>query len=147
MHDIIPEAEFNALPISAFKSAKSDRDRIALLPFNRSDWLKLQLKLIYSAPKANKTDLHVYTARYRAAAILTKNSRKIVYYISTMMAFNKSSRSVGDKDALQQRLPGVPPIVLDGLISRFTEIERSTNKCVSPRVFVVRQLNPGTGPR
>ncbi|KAL1937406.1 hypothetical protein VTO73DRAFT_13742 [Trametes versicolor] len=110
LHDIIPEAEFNALPISAFKSAKSDRDRIALLPFNRSDWLKLQLKLIYSAPKANKTDL------------------KIVYYISTMMAFNKSSRSVGDKDALQQRLPGVPPIVLDGLISRFTEIERSTNK-------------------
>lgn len=47
-----------------------------------------------------------------------------------MMAFNKSSRSVGDKDTLQQRLPGVPPIVLDGLISRFTEIERSTNKCV-----------------
>lgn len=64
LHDIIPEAEFNALPISAFKSAKSDRDRIALLPFNRSDWLKLQLKLIYSAPKANKTDLYVYTSRY-----------------------------------------------------------------------------------
>ncbi|KAI9058825.1 RNA polymerase I associated factor A49-like protein [Trametes sanguinea] len=110
LHDIIPEAEFNALPVSAFKSAKSLHDRIALLPFNRSDWLKLQLKLIYSAPKANKTEL------------------KLVYYISTMMAFYKNSRSVGDKEALQQRLSSVPPIVLDGLISRFTEVERSTNK-------------------
>ncbi|KAI0369256.1 RNA polymerase I associated factor A49-like protein [Pilatotrama ljubarskyi] len=110
LHDMIPEAEFNALPISAFKSAKSDRDRIALLPFNRSDWLKLQLKLVYSAPKLNKTEL------------------KLVYYISTMMAFFKNSRNVGDKDALQQKLSGVPPIVLDGLISRFTETERSTNK-------------------
>ncbi|KAI0632958.1 RNA polymerase I associated factor A49-like protein [Trametes polyzona] len=110
LHDIIPEAEFNALPISVFKAAKSDHDRIALLPFKRSDWLRLQLKLIYSAPKPNKTDL------------------KIVYYISTMMAFLKSSRSLGDKDALQQRLSGVPPIVIDGLISRFTEMERSTNK-------------------
>ncbi|KAH9852921.1 RNA polymerase I associated factor A49-like protein [Lenzites betulinus] len=110
LHDIIPEAEFNALPISAFKSAKSDKDRIALLPYSRSDWLRLQIKLIYSAPKANKTDL------------------KIVYYIATMMAFSKNSRNVGDKEALQQRLPGVPPIVLDGLISRFAETERSTNK-------------------
>ncbi|OSD00005.1 RNA polymerase I associated factor A49-like protein [Trametes coccinea BRFM310] len=110
LHDIIPEVEFNALPVSAFKSAKSLQDRIALLPYNRSDWLKLQLKLIYSAPKANKTEL------------------KLVYYISTMMAFYKNSRNVGDKEALQQRLSSVPSIVLDGLISRFTEVERSTNK-------------------
>ncbi|KAI0651188.1 RNA polymerase I associated factor A49-like protein [Trametes meyenii] len=110
LHDIIPEAEFNALPISAFKTAKTDKDRIALLPFNRSDWLRLQLRLIYSAPKPNKTEL------------------KIVYYIATMMAFYKNSRNVGDKDALQQRLSGVPPLVIDGLITRFTEAERSTNK-------------------
>ena len=49
-----------------------------------------------------------------------------------MMAFYKNSRSVGDKDALQQRLSVVPSVVLDGLISRFTEKERATNKCVSP---------------
>ena len=54
--------------------------------------------------------------------------RKTVYYISTMMAFLKNARNVGDKDALQQRLSGVPPIVLDGLITRFTEKERDTNK-------------------
>ena len=48
-----------------------------------------------------------------------------------MMAFLKNSRTVSDKDALQQRLSGVPSIVLDGLISRFTEKERDTNKYAS----------------
>ncbi|KAI0830235.1 RNA polymerase I associated factor A49-like protein [Trametes gibbosa] len=117
LHDIIPEAEFNALPISAFKSAKSDKDRISLLPYNRSDWLRLQIKLIYSAPKANRRDLYIFL-----------HCRKIVYYIAAMMAFSKNSRNIGDKETLQQRLPGVPPIVLDGLISRFAETERSTKK-------------------
>ncbi|RPD77153.1 RNA polymerase I associated factor, A49-like protein [Lentinus tigrinus ALCF2SS1-7] len=110
LHDIIPEAEFNALSIGAIKSAKSLPDRFKLLPFDRSDWVKLQLRLIFSEGKPDKTEL------------------KTVYYISTMMAFLKNARNVGDKDALQQRLSGVPPIVLDGLISRFTEKERDTNK-------------------
>lgn len=57
LHDIIPEAEYNALPINAFKAAKTPQDRYALLPFSRSDWVKLQLRLIYSAPKPNKSDL------------------------------------------------------------------------------------------
>ncbi|KAI0742841.1 RNA polymerase I associated factor, A49-like protein [Daedaleopsis nitida] len=110
LNDIIPEAELNALPINAFKSAKTHEDRYGLLPFNRSDWVKLQLRLIYSAPKPNKTDL------------------RVLYYISTMMGLLKNSRNVDDKDALQHRLHGVPPIVVDGLISRFTEKERATNK-------------------
>ena len=59
-----------------------------------------------------------------------------MYYVSTMLAFHKNSRSEGDKDALQQRLAMVPSIVLDGLLSRFTEKERGTNK------WVIRPLNP-----
>ncbi|KAI1789709.1 RNA polymerase I associated factor, A49-like protein [Ganoderma leucocontextum] len=110
LHDVVPEAEFNAIPINAFKSAKTIQERYALLPWNRSDWVKLQLRLIYSAPKLDKRDL------------------KVVYYISTMMAFYKNSRTVGDKDALQHKLSSIPTIILDGLTSRFTEKERSTNK-------------------
>ena len=63
--------------------------------------------------------------------ITTQINRKIVYYISTMMAFYKNSRTVSDKDALQHKLPSVPTIILDGLTSRFTEKERSTNTFVS----------------
>ena len=50
LHDIIPEVELNALPVNAFKSAKTPQERYALLPHSRSDWVKLQLRLIYSAP-------------------------------------------------------------------------------------------------
>ncbi|RDX40440.1 RNA polymerase I associated factor, A49-like protein [Polyporus arcularius HHB13444] len=110
LHDIIPEAEYNALSIGAIKAAKTQPERLKLLPFDRSDWVKLQLRLIFAAPKPDKTEL------------------KTVFYISAMMAFLKNARNVGDKDALQQRLSRVPSIVLDGLISRFTEKERDTNK-------------------
>ncbi|EJF57477.1 RNA polymerase I associated factor, A49-like protein [Dichomitus squalens LYAD-421 SS1] len=110
LHDIIPEAEFNAIPVNAFKNANDMQDCYALLPWSRSDWIKLQLRFIYSAPKPDKREL------------------KTVYYVSAMIAFYKNSRIVGDKDALQHKLASVPSIILDGLISRFTEKERSTNK-------------------
>lgn len=68
--------------------------------------------------------------------------RRTVYYISALMAFYKNSRMIGDKDALQQRLTRIPTLVLDGLISRFSETERSTNKHVSvpPSSFPSRLL-------
>ena len=60
LHDVIPETEFNAIPVNAFKSAKTPQERYSLLPWSRSDWVKLQLRLIYSAPKPDKRDLYVY---------------------------------------------------------------------------------------
>ena len=68
------------------------------------------------------------------------------------MAFYKNSRMIGDKDALQQRLTRIPTPVLDGLISRFAETERSTNKHVSvppssfpPRLLATRpKMTPQT---
>ena len=64
LHDIIPEAEFNALPIGAIKSAKTHPERYKLLPFDRSDWVKLQLRLIFSESKPDKTELCVSYLRF-----------------------------------------------------------------------------------
>lgn len=70
LHDIIPEAEFNAIPVNAFKNANDMKDRYALLPWSRSDWVKLQLRLIYSAPKPDKRDLYVcYPSSHSATLI------------------------------------------------------------------------------
>lgn len=55
------------------------------------------------------------------------HNRKVLLYISAMMAFKMASRSVNDKEALQKRLSGVPQTVIDGLLSRFTETTRNTN--------------------
>ena len=61
LHDIIPEVEFNAVPVNMFKSAKTQEDRLAVLPLKGSKWLKLQLSLAYAAPKPNKSTLCVFT--------------------------------------------------------------------------------------
>lgn len=47
-----------------------------------------------------------------------------------MFAFRASSRLVNDKQALQERLKDVPTIVVDGLLSRFTETSRDKNEYV-----------------
>ena len=47
-----------------------------------------------------------------------------------MFAFKNASRLVNDKTALQERLKDVPSLVVDGLLSRFTETSRDNNQCV-----------------
>ena len=47
-----------------------------------------------------------------------------------MFAFKNASRVVNDKAALQERLKDVPSLVVDGLLSRFTETSRDNNQCV-----------------
>ncbi|OCH90863.1 RNA polymerase I associated factor, A49-like protein [Obba rivulosa] len=109
LHNIIPEAEFNALQVGAFRGAGSHDKRVALLPYTRSKWIEDHLFLLFEAPRLNKNNL------------------KILMYISAMLAFRAAARSVNDQQALQSKLPNVPSIVIDGLLSRFTETVRNTN--------------------
>lgn len=54
LHDIIPEAEFNTLPVShAFGSGVFD-ECIESFPQNRSEYVRQHLKAIISAPKPDK---------------------------------------------------------------------------------------------
>ena len=62
---------------------------------------------------------------------LTTYFRKTLLYISTMFAFKMASRLVSKKDELLTRMGDVPGIVVDGLLSRFTETARSTNTYAS----------------
>lgn len=60
----------------------------------------------------------------------------IVVYISAMMAFRQSTTRDADKSRLAERFPGIPSVVLDGLVSRFAESPRGTEQCVWPLAFV-----------
>lgn len=43
-------------------------------------------------------------------------------YVSAMMSFYVSAHKLcNDREGLQQRLSGVPPVVIDGLLERFTD--------------------------
>ncbi|KZT23008.1 Rpa49 subunit specific to nuclear RNA polymerase I [Neolentinus lepideus HHB14362 ss-1] len=111
LHDIIPEVEWNALSVSALTAAQSQRERVALLPHTRSIWINQNLHLLFSAPKVNK------------------NTVKILFYISCMLAFrNIAPKNLSDKQVLQERLSRIPNVVLDGLLSRFTETSRDSDQ-------------------
>ena len=66
--------------------------------------------LVFITPKPNKTTL------------------KILMYISTLFAFKNASRIVDDKQKLQERLRHVPSIIVDGLLSRFTQTSKDKNE-------------------
>jgi DNA-directed RNA polymerase I subunit RPA49 len=54
LHDIIPEAEWRALSVSAFDEGQTDRERIAMLPFRKSTWLNDHLKTLVGASGKSK---------------------------------------------------------------------------------------------
>lgn len=59
LHDIIPEAEFNAISIGALTSSNALAEKISTLPYGRSKWVNQHLNLICSAPKTSKRNLYV----------------------------------------------------------------------------------------
>ena len=53
-------------------------------------------------------------------------------YISAMFSFRLAAHKLcNDKEAMSQRLGGFPSIVVEGLLSRFTETMRGTTECVT----------------
>ncbi|RDB23792.1 DNA-directed RNA polymerase I subunit rpa49 [Hypsizygus marmoreus] len=114
LHSIIPDVEWKALSISALEQAGGDQERKALLPFKWSDWINTHLK----------------SQREDESQKSKKKNLKILLYVSAMLAFRQvleRNRKGIDKDQLSEKLPGVPPVVLDSLISRFTEAARGSS--------------------
>ncbi|KIK09570.1 hypothetical protein K443DRAFT_390225 [Laccaria amethystina LaAM-08-1] len=112
LHDIVSEAEWKALSVTAFDDANDDKERIALLPFRYSKWLTSHLSNI--SQEAGKSK---------------KKRMKILLYISAMLGFRQALlRKDFDKDYLYEKFSGVPSIVLDSLVSRFTEVSRGSTK-------------------
>ncbi|RXW17477.1 hypothetical protein EST38_g8375 [Candolleomyces aberdarensis] len=65
LHNIIPEAEWKALSVSAFDSTTNDKERHALLPHRSSEWVRRQLKAITTSKDSSKTkkkNLHQSTS-------------------------------------------------------------------------------------
>ena len=54
LHDIIPEAEWKALSVSAFDTAQTDKERIAILAFRKSTWLNDHLKALVGVSGKSK---------------------------------------------------------------------------------------------
>lgn len=59
LHNMIPKPEWKALSISAYMSAGGGAERVALLPFKRSNWINDHLALAFTSPSPNKTTMYV----------------------------------------------------------------------------------------
>ncbi|THH13487.1 hypothetical protein EW146_g6740 [Bondarzewia mesenterica] len=113
LHSIIPEQEWNSLDaaIHPLKKAKSTYERTKLLPRMRSTWLREHLNHAFSGPKPKTKTL------------------KLLFYIATMLAFRATTgKSVLERRALLDQLSPAPEVVVDGLLSRFTEKARGSTK-------------------
>lgn len=110
VHHIIPKPEWKALSISPYTSASAGAERVALLPFKRSNWINDHLALAFASSSPNKTTI------------------KMLMYISAMIAFHKATFRDINKDVIQQKLSMVPSVVIDGLLSRFTETARGSTE-------------------
>ncbi|KAH7882046.1 Rpa49 subunit specific to nuclear RNA polymerase I [Phlebopus sp. FC_14] len=110
LHNIISQAEWKALSPTPFLHASTSKERIALLPYQRSSWINQHLNLVCASPSPSKTDI------------------KILLYISAMMTFRNLAFRKFDKAAIQEKLSAVPSVVIDGLFARFTETARGSTQ-------------------
>jgi DNA-directed RNA polymerase I subunit RPA49 len=58
LHNMIPKPEWKALSISAYTSAGGGAERVALLPFRRSNWINDHLSIAFASPSPNKTAMY-----------------------------------------------------------------------------------------
>ncbi|KAF5314385.1 hypothetical protein D9619_011794 [Psilocybe cf. subviscida] len=110
LHDIIPEAEWKALPVSPFDAAETNGEKIALLPYRKSNWVNHHLKSIAESTSKSKKKI------------------KILLYISAMLAFRQATFAKSlEKEKLYERLSAVPSTVVDSLLQRFAEVARGSS--------------------
>lgn len=58
LHSIIPEAEWKALSITPFDAAADMKQKKAMLPYQRSNWVNEHLKTLDTSTSKNKKNLY-----------------------------------------------------------------------------------------
>jgi len=58
LHNLIPEADWKAIPTSGFETAQSHQERVQLLAYRKSDWIHYHLRIL--GQKENKNNKHLY---------------------------------------------------------------------------------------
>ena len=62
LHNMIPKPEWKALSVFAYMAANSSTERVALLPYKRSNWINDHLGLAFASPSPSKTTMYVGVA-------------------------------------------------------------------------------------
>ncbi|KAJ3727338.1 Rpa49 subunit specific to nuclear RNA polymerase I [Lentinula guzmanii] len=114
LNDIIPDAEMKALNITLIEQNLKHNDHVGMLPWKHCKWVNNHIKRLGQEEDKSKA---------------RKRKLKMLLYVSTMFLFR---RVIGhpkglDKDSIYEKMNNVPTIVVDGLLSRFTEMTRGSS--------------------
>ncbi|EMR10653.1 hypothetical protein PNEG_01352 [Pneumocystis murina B123] len=107
LSDIVTEPELLAIHVKAILQEQNERNRTLLLPFKNSRYVNEHLSKALKAEKKNKRHI------------------KLLYYVSLLMAFYTNRHLVSKKELLIKKLGDLPLILIDHLITRFSEYIRS----------------------
>lgn len=117
--DVVPPHEVKAVPLFGLLEAKTQEDRVKLLPFKRSRFVNDRLNAVVNefgevAPSGKQ-----------------KKQLRLLYLVSAFMAFRaKKDGKQGPRTRLDDM--GVPPAIITSVADRFSEKTKTGKACVSP---------------
>ncbi|KAH7872667.1 Rpa49 subunit specific to nuclear RNA polymerase I [Lentinula edodes] len=114
LNDIIPDAEMKALNILPIEQNLKHNDHVGMLFWKHCKWVNDHLKRVGQEEEKRKA---------------RKRKLKMLLYVSIMFLFRRIiSHPKGlDKDSIIEKMNNVPTVVVDGLLSRFTETTRGSS--------------------
>lgn len=149
MEDVVTKGELEALDLVSFLAGGlSFKERMAILPFRHSKFINNRIKNLLppSLPTGVKVDGEVAEAEMmiRLGSKDTKKLR-LLMHLSYLLAFRSiasrlpPSQSL-DRSALSASLNSPPPIIIDGLLDRYTELQRTGMASEGDRVKVTETM-------
>ncbi|KLT40443.1 RNA polymerase I associated factor, A49-like protein [Cutaneotrichosporon oleaginosum] len=103
---IVPDNEWSALNVAEILKAKDDKERVACLPFRHSRWIENKLRVVVEGPPT-----------------VRKQNLRYLFYLSCLLSFYNYAHSLQrtSNADLPSKYQGIPPQVLQGLLTRFAE--------------------------
>ncbi|GAA6060897.1 hypothetical protein JCM10212_000180 [Sporobolomyces blumeae] len=116
LDDLISPPELHAIDLSKFLSAAGFKERNALLPYRRSNFISQKLRQILPARNAVEGSIPNPSKRDRERL-------QLAIHLSYLFQFRQSVRPTFpvDRSKLVERLGKPAPVIIDSLIDRYTE--------------------------
>ncbi|ORY25719.1 RNA polymerase I associated factor, A49-like protein [Naematelia encephala] len=105
---LLPASEYSAIDVTALVKASDDRGRTGALPWRRSRFIEDKMRSIVNSAFPSSTK---------------RANLRMCYYLSSLLAFLDLSPRLPKMSSseLPSKLSGMPPQLINGLISRFAE--------------------------
>jgi DNA-directed RNA polymerase I subunit RPA49 len=138
MEDVVTKAELESLDVVSFLGANMTlKDRMALLPHRHSKFINNRIRNLLPPTVATSSDVKggLEDAEAEGSMMIRLGSKdtkklRLLMHLSYLLAFRSiaarsSPSSSLDRATLTERLGSPAPVIIDGLLDRYTELQRT----------------------